>query len=159
MAAHLREERSGCHLWAARPRMMAPMATKAAAGTWGLAITSPVQRSRSTPTKGWVSPPHTHTCTHTHTHAHTHTTTTACVAMLCGPGVHVCCLRAAGVLCVCVEVLWTLGVGMQEHMTTPSIHPTNTHTHNISSKRGRACMSKTFAGLIARVLPGTQNVS
>ena len=56
--------------------------------------------------------------------------------MLCGPGVHVCCLRAAGVLWVCVEVLWTLGVGMQEHMTTPSIHPTNTHTHTHQLQKG-----------------------
>ena len=55
--------------------------------------------------------------------------------MLCGPGVHVC-LRAAGVLWVCVEVLWTLGVGMQEHMTTPSILPTNTHTHTHKLQKG-----------------------
>ena len=81
-----------------------------------------------------------------HTHTHTHTTTTACGAILCGPGVHVCCLRAAGVLWVCVEVLWTLGVGMQEHMTTPSIHPTNTHTHTPAPIGGEHACRKCLLG-------------
>ena len=96
------------------PRWRHPWPGKQLLGPCGQAITVKCHRSRSTPTEGWVSPPLTHT--HTHTHHHT----AACGHILCGPGMHICCLWAAcgllgccWVLLECVELLWTLGAGTQ----------------------------------------------
>ena len=141
------------------PRWRHPWPGKQLLGPCGQAITVKCHRSRSTPTQGWVSPPLSHTLTHTPPHCSMRTYIVwAWHAYMLFVG----CLWAAGVL---LGVAGVCGVAVDPCCRHTIAHnppnpPTATHPTQFPWGCDRiACMYKIFAGLLARVPPGTRNVT